>query len=348
MKAESTRQTVGVFLAFAVLVLAMVTTANARLNMVFTGVEGENQIYWHFSGCLTVDTATTYGPLNDTAWLYPDGSPGWDFFFNNGTGEDLVLKGVNTELVAPQSFRWVIKDSSGTVLETIEVPITGWLVLTFTQSIHPQTAPYTVPNLEVGQQICLEGSGSFTLGTDSLSGLPNQVAEVFEEGFRDRQANGGMLRQTVRIIPDANATDYTAFQSSAFGGETDPLKVGPLADFDLDGLQNLLEFACGSSATFPTPHTEVLKGTRLGDMNCFEFVIRSDAPNLSYQLEYGEVLTWSRSVDVVWDGTYISVGGRNWEVEEGTPLGDGTVRVVLCFTEDVKLFFARLKVTDNS
>lgn len=171
------RGVVGVIATLITLVAAPV--ANARLNMVFTGVEGSNQIYWHFSGCVTVDTATTFGPLNDAAWLYPDGTVGWSFFFNTGTGDDLVKKSANTTLVSAQEYRWVIRDSSGSVLQIIPVQITSWWINLNGQAIEPRTQPYTVPNLEVGQQ----GFGIFHGGLRLFPGSAKQCRDRLQLRF---------------------------------------------------------------------------------------------------------------------------------------------------------------------
>lgn len=333
-----------------VLSLVFSSIANAQLKMVFAGVEGENKVYWDFSGCVTFENATLFGPLNDTSWLYPSEDTGWKFFSNDGTGDDLVIKSVNITLSGPQQYKWIIKDADGTILHTIVIPITGWAFFPSYQSIEPRMGPYTVPNLEMGQQLCIEGSGSFTLDYDFIMDVPNNIETALNHGYRDRLTNGGILRQMVRIIPSGQAEDYTAYQSSAFGGETDPSKIGPLADFDFDGSKNLLEFAIASDATVPDRQAFSAFWDDSSGVICIVFKMRANAPHLSYTIEYGQALMNMDTTQVLWDGQEVTLSNSSSPltvVNVANP-GTGILTVTMCYgaPEGVSLSFARLKVSE--
>jgi hypothetical protein len=165
---------------------------------------------------------------------------------------------------------------------------------------------------------------------DFFRDQPNNAETVFNSGSRDRQANGGMLRQKVRIIGSSESSSYSTFQSSQFPGETDPAKVGPLAD-------DRVNF-------FPMPSI----GAR-----CVVFKMRINDPKLVYTLEYGQALQFSSTVQVRWDGEDVSLSDSSAPVqveedlEEGDP-GPGFRWVRLCINEasfQSSAIFMRLKVS---
>lgn len=324
--------------------------ASATLEMLFRGTEDQNVVYWHFSGCVQIFTPTEFGPLNDESWLYPKGV-GWAFFTDDGTGTDIVKKGTGTTMSNNSQFRWIIKDSVGNVVETIEVPIVGWLILKSTQAIEPRTAPYTVPNLEAGQKLCLEGSGSFELNDDSINNSPNTLSTVFRTGLRYRATNGGELVQTMIIYPEKEGrANYASYRENSFGNQAGGERGDPTSDFDRDGSSNLLEYATATDASKAGPQGVSMH--REGDKVCIEFKMRTDDPSLNYELEYGSSLGGlslgeEQSAQLIWTGTILRIGGEDVPLElvrfSTTEPGIRLVRI--CYTGKEPFFFMRLRVT---
>ncbi|MGJ8695702.1 MAG: hypothetical protein ACSHYF_05245 [Verrucomicrobiaceae bacterium] len=260
----------------------------ADLELSFEGEADKEFVTWTASGCLTIATDTSFGPLNDTSLLYPNGGPGWTFFSDTGFGENLVKKNASTTVEAGGSFNWIIKDSQGTEIQTITVPITGWLISQLYQSIEPRTAPYTVPNLEIGQQLCWEGTGTFMINPDPPNNESNTLNTVFREGTKQRDANGGLIKQTVKFLSGMPPYSYEEFQATAFPPDADPEKIRPSDDYDGDGISNYYEYATDTSPTFKNK-SQFVVGEILGTP-CFQFWIRLDDPNIAYTIKYSDTL----------------------------------------------------------
>lgn len=160
-----------------------------------------------------------------------------------------------------------------------------------------------------------------------------------------------MLRQKVRIIGSSESSSYSTFQSSQFPGETDPAKVGPLADFDRGGTSNLTEYALGMNPRWPD-RVNFFPMPSIG-ARCVVFKMRINDPKLVYTLEYGQALQFSSTVQVRWDGEDVSLSDSSApvQVEEDLEEGDpdpGFRWVRLCINEasfQSSAIFMRLKVS---
>lgn len=113
-----------------------------------------------------------------------------------------------------------------------------------------------------------------------------------------------------------------------FGGETDPARIGPFADFDNDGKPNLLEYAYGlDAATGETEKPVKAEGPRKEGANIhgrFRFLARADDPELSFIVGVTSNLSGWTHVPITFDGSaWSSTQPTTLTIVSQTDLGNG-------------------------
>lgn len=151
------------------------------------------------------------------------------------------------------------------------------------------TAPYTWESIsDVGL------ASGLSLSTEgALTGIPSEVG-AFVLVLKVTDANGAIRKRAFRLlVQDHTAPSYTdwadfMFDNSGVGA------VGPEEDSDLDGTENFLEFAFGSSPLLGgSPPLKILSHGELR--------FSRGQSGLQYQVELTENLSDWSTASVVWD-----------------------------------------------
>jgi hypothetical protein len=152
-----------------------------------------------------------------------------------------------------------------------------------------------------------------------------QNAEFFEDAQWWRISyTGGTGNDVVltRITPSAGQT----WQAASFGPDANnPLIAGLLADDDKDGLANLLEYACSTTAgdNATVLHFAARNGTNLE----YTYTKNKAATDLTYTVEWTDTLpgTWSTSGII---SSIQSDNGTTQEIKATLPAGTNDRRFV--------------------
>lgn len=151
------------------------------------------------------------------------------------------------------------------------------------------------------------------------------------------------MNQRVRMI--SNPSSYETYQMTKFGGETDPNKVGPEADFDEDGRSNFFEYATMGDPEKADSFTfEKLRGGVL------KFKIRTDDPTLTFSIEYSETLLDFTSTKIYEDddGFHAEMPDVPFILsKDDSNSGPDYACVKLLPINSRERIFVRLKVTQN-
>jgi hypothetical protein len=123
---------------------------------------------------------------------------------------------------------------------------------------------------------------------------------------------------------------YVSWSGTAFGS-SDWSETGPAVDFDMDGLNNLTEYAFVLDPTDPANPSPVFSSTTEVDGTPFlqaAFSARED-PGLQYTLLTGSDLTGWTSTDLAFAGSWSSTDPASVSIVSATDNGDGSWLLVV-------------------
>jgi alkaline phosphatase D len=147
------------------------------------------------------------------------------------------------------------------------------------------------------------------------------------------------------VLNEKPAVTFRSWIDSYFDSSLDFSKVGFVADPDVDGLANGIEFVLNGNPAITDAATIMPSAARDGDDFIFTFA-RSDASEsrTSTIVQYGSEL--GRWTDMAITATNGGSGGPRYTVAEGTPVTDPDMITVTIPLGGASRFFARLKVID--
>lgn len=93
-----------------------------------------------------------------------------------------------------------------------------------------------------------DGSASAVVAVTAQSGAQNNAVVTVQVAANSNYTVGATAQASV-MISNAPAGSFAAFQQQYFGNQANSPDAAPTADFDHDGLSNLLEYALGSDPT---------------------------------------------------------------------------------------------------
>ena len=122
----------------------------------------------------------------------------------------------------------------------------------------------------------------------------------------------------------ANPNIFADWQSLTWPGVTDVNIIGPLADPDRDGLQNLTEWALGLSAT--QPGVQPASVARVGANLEFTYTRVKNVTGVTITVEWSDTLANDWSTTGVSAPTVLSDNGTVQQIKVTVPAGSGVAR----------------------
>jgi hypothetical protein len=120
---------------------------------------------------------------------------------------------------------------------------------------------------------------------------------------------------------------FADWQSLSWPGQSDPATIGPNADPDGDGLDNLLEWALNLDGTRPDCFTPAF--TRDGEFLLYTYTRRKTAPGeATFQVEWSDTLGHDWSAAGVTAYQPVSTGVTSESVVVAVPAGTNGTRFV--------------------
>lgn len=273
-------------------------------------------------GSLVIWGASPYGATD-----IPPGLPGYTFRSISAGGSQVIALGL-----------------SRTAFEG-RAPGIGSQSKSFTIS-NDGPAPLDISSISlIGENIA-----DFTL---NAGGVPAAIAPGAQAVFTVSFTPGaiGPRASTLRILsndPDENPTDLEftgtgftpaeAWRQTYFGNPAETGERANLADFDHDGISNLLEYAFGTNPTRSDPADGRLLATRSGDLCVISYRRPAGgSPGITYGIELAnsDMSTWIPGVS-----------GSDYSQTVFTH-GDGTETVTITLiNEPISRRFARIRISN--
>lgn len=269
-----------------------------------------------FTGGSTVQEGTLdlAGSLNSGVTLN-----GGVLTFGSSTGQRTVAGSVSVNAGGSVRFR-----TNGTTVGTQfdQLRLTGG---TSTITLSGTLDLVAAPALAAGSTYrIIDNTGSSSAISGTFAGLP-QNAEFYEDAQWWRISYTGGTGNDV-VLTRITPTAWQTWIGTSFGGNANnPLIAGELADDDLDGTSNLLEYATATSPGLATtvPHASARNGANLE----YTYTKNKAATDITYIVEWNDALTGTWSITGV-TSIILSDNGTTQQIRATMPAGANGRRFV--------------------
>ena len=139
-------------------------------------------------------------------------------------------------MLVGDSYRWKIYDSSGKLIDLVEVKIKSWNIFDSAESIEPSLEACRIPAVPEGGRLCIEGNGSFRyqsafVSIDNAISTGTYIREIF--GSEEEES----IVLSTSLLNDDNNTNFRKWLALEYPNISDPNLLRKNSDADGDGIK---------------------------------------------------------------------------------------------------------------